>query len=115
MGWEIYPEGIYQVLKNYAKFKKPLFIMENGLADEGDRKRAKFITDHLKFVHEALNEGIDVRGYFHWSLMDNFEWAEGFSPKFGLYAVDRKTFRRSARPSAKVYGEICKNNEVRVD
>lgn len=113
MGWEIYPAGIYRVLKNYAKFKKPLFIMENGLADESDRQRAKFITDHLKYVYQAIGEGVDVRGYFYWSLLDNFEWSDGFAPKFGLYSVDRKTFARSPRPSAKVFSEICKNNEVR--
>ncbi|MDO8668659.1 MAG: glycoside hydrolase family 1 protein [bacterium] len=115
LGWEIYPAGILEVLKNYSKFKKPLFIMENGLADQSDLKRAKFITDHLKYVHEAISQGVDVRGYFYWSLIDNFEWAEGFKPKFGLYSVDRKIFKRQARPSAKVYAEICKNNEVRVN
>ena len=115
MGWEIYPVGIYQVLKNYHKFKKPLYIMENGLADAADKQRVKFIADHLKYVHQAIREGIDVKGYFHWSLMDNFEWALGFEPKFGLYAVDRKTLARTPRPSARVYGEICKNNQVRIE
>ena len=115
LGWEIYPAGILEVLKDYAKFKKPLFIMENGLADASDKKRAEFITEHLKYVHQALGEGVDVRGYFHWSLIDNFEWAEGFRGKFGLYSVNRKTFARVARPSAKIYSEICKNNEIKVD
>ncbi|KKS33420.1 MAG: Beta-glucosidase A [Parcubacteria group bacterium GW2011_GWC2_42_12] len=115
MGWEIYPAGIYQVLKNYAKFKKPLFIMENGLADQGDKKRVKFITGHLQYVHQAISEGVDARGYFYWSLIDNFEWAHGFKPKFGLYVVDRKTFARLPRPSARIYSEICKNNQVRVE
>ena len=115
MGWEIYPAGIYQVLKNYAKFEKPLFIMENGLADATDSRRAKFIVEHLKHVHRAAEDGIDVRGYFHWSLLDNFEWSEGFGPKFGLYSVDRKTFLRSPRPSARVYGEICQSNQVKVN
>ena len=115
MGWEIYPEGIYQVLKNYGKFNKPLFIMENGIADAGDGQRVEFIADHLKYVHQAINEGVDVRGYFYWSLLDNFEWADGWAPKFGLYKVDRQTFKRLARPSAKVYAQICKNNQVEVD
>ncbi|MDO8593231.1 MAG: glycoside hydrolase family 1 protein [bacterium] len=115
MGWEIFPQGIYKVLKNYKKFNKPLFVMENGLADAKDNKRAKFIIEHLKYVHQAIGEGGDVQGYFYWSLLDNFEWADGFAPKFGLYSVDHKTFKRSARPSAKVYAEICKNNAVEVD
>ena len=115
MGWEIYPAGIERVLKNYAKFKKPLFIMENGLADRTDGKRMKFITDHLRYVHQALKQGVQVRGYFYWSLLDNFEWDKGFGPKFGLFSVDRKTFKRTARPSAKLFGEICKNNRLKVD
>jgi len=115
MGWEIYPRGLEQVLKDYGKFKKPLFIMENGLADAADDRRADFIIEHLKYAHKAIKDGIDVRGYFYWSLLDNFEWAEGYWPKFGLYSVDRKTFKRTARPSAKVYAEICKNNEVMIN
>ncbi len=111
-GWEIYSEGIYHVLKNYIKYNKPMIILENGTADAEDNHRAKFISDHLKYVHQAIQEGADVQGYFYWSLLDNFEWAEGFWPKFGLYAVDRKTFKRTARPSARVYAEICKNNEL---
>ncbi|MFA6307001.1 MAG: glycoside hydrolase family 1 protein [Patescibacteria group bacterium] len=114
-GWEIYPEGIYIVLKNYKKYKKPIYILENGIADANDKLRVDFIKDHLFYIHQAIGEGVDVRGYFYWSLLDNFEWAEGYWPKFGLYAVDRKTFKRTARQSAKVYAEICKNNQVKVD
>ena len=111
-GWEICPEGIYHILKSYRKFNKPIIILENGTADQEDSHRADFIRDHLKYVHKAISEGVDVRGYFYWSLLDNFEWAEGFWPKFGLHSVDRKTFERTARPSAEVYAEICKNNEL---
>ncbi len=112
MGWEIYPKGIYYLLKALKKYNKPIYITENGLSDKKDDKRVKFITDHLKYVHKAIQEGVDVRGYFYWSLLDNFEWAEGFWPKFGLYKVDRKTFKRTAMSSAKVYAEICKNNRI---
>ena len=112
MGWEIYPKGLYKVLKYVAKFKKPIMIIENGLADEDDNQRADFIKEHLRYIHKAIDEGIDVIGYFHWSLLDNFEWAEGYGPKFGLYSVNRKTLARTARSSAKVYAQICKKNEV---
>jgi len=112
MGWEIYPEGIYHVLKYLKKFKKPIIIMENGLADENDVFRGAFIKEHLYWIFQALAEGIDVRGYFHWSLIDNFEWAAGYAPKFGLFAVDRKTLKRVPRPSAKVYEKICKENKL---
>jgi beta-glucosidase len=111
-GWEIYPEGIYNILKDLRRFNKPIYIMENGLADAADAKRSKFIINHLHYVHRAIEEGEDIRGYFHWSLMDNFEWAEGYTMKFGLYSVDRETFVRTPRPSAAVYAEICKNNGI---
>lgn len=113
-GWEIFPEGIYHVLKSYAKYQKPLYITENGIADQKDLQRADFIKDHLSYILQAINEGADVRGYFHWSLLDNFEWADGYAMKFGLYQVDRTTFERIARPSATVYGEICRQNGLRL-
>ncbi|MFH1522203.1 MAG: glycoside hydrolase family 1 protein [Patescibacteria group bacterium] len=115
MGWEIYPEGIYHVIKYLAKFNKPIYIMENGLADKNDIKRADFIINHLKYVHKAIKEGVDVRGYFYWSLLDNFEWAHGWEPKFGLYEMDRATLKRTARPSAGVYREICRSNLINVN
>ncbi len=112
MGWDIYPAGIYCAIKYLSKFKKPIFIMENGLADKKDNQRKYFIIEHLKYVHKAIEEGVDIRGYFYWSLLDNFEWDKGWAPKFGLYEVDRQTFKRTARPSVKVYADICKNNKI---
>jgi len=97
MGWEIYPEGIYYVLKDLKKYKKPVYILENGITDADDSKRAKFIEDHLRWIRKAMDEGIDVKGYFYWSLLDNFEWAFGFWPKFGLVEVDGKTMERKIR------------------
>ncbi len=117
MGWEIYPEGIYHVLKHLRKHNKPIYITENGLADAKDRKRTKFIIDHLKWVHKAIGEGVDVRGYFHWSLMDNYEWARegGFTPRFGLIEIDyNNNLKRIPRPSSKIYAEICKNNGLNI-
>ncbi len=107
LGWEIYPQGIYNVLKFLKQYNKPIIIIENGLADKEDKYREQFIKDHLFYVHKAMQEGADVRGYFHWSLLDNFEWAEGWEAKFGLFEVDRKTFERKARPSANAYAKIC--------
>jgi len=112
LGWEIYPAGIYAVLINLARFKKPIIITENGLADSQDRQRGQFIIEHLDNVHQAISAGADVRGYFHWSLLDNFEWNKGWAPKFGLYRLDRDTFWRTPRPSAKIYAEICRNNRL---
>ncbi|MDD5489564.1 MAG: glycoside hydrolase family 1 protein [Candidatus Moranbacteria bacterium] len=112
LDWGISPGGIYHVLKNLRKYDLPIFITENGLADAEDKKRAKFIKDHLYCVHKAISEGADVRGYFHWSLLDNFEWDKGFWPRFGLVEVDYKTMERKIRPSALEYAKICKNNHL---
>jgi len=110
IGWEIYPEGIYWVLKELEKYKLPIYITENGLSDAKDKLRKNFIRDHLIWVHRAIQEGIDVRGYFHWSLMDNFEWEKGFESRFGLVEIDYKTLERKPRPSAFYYARICKEN-----
>jgi len=114
MGYEIYPEGIYHVLKDLKKYNKPIYITENGLADAKDEKRAKFIIDHLKWVYKAIEDGVDVRGYFHWSLLDNFEWDKGFEPRFGLIEINYNNLQRIPRPSSKVYTEICKNNGINI-
>ncbi len=111
-GWEIYPRGIYKVLKELKKYNKPIFITENGVADRSDIHRTKFILEHLKEIHRAIQDGVDVRGYFHWSLLDNFEWKEGFKMRFGLIKVDFKNYQRRVRKSAKVFAEICKNNSL---
>lgn len=110
LGWEIYPEGIYYVLKSLKKYNKPIFITENGLADAKDEKRTDFIREHLTWVYKAIQEGADVRGYFYWSLLDNFEWDNGFWPRFGLFEVNYQTLERRRRPSADYYASICKNN-----
>lgn len=114
MGWEIYPEGIYHVLKELKKYQKPIYITENGLADSKDEKRAKFIKDHLRWAHRAIQEGVDLRGYLHWSLLDNFEWAHGFGPRFGLIEVDYQTMERHIRPSAWEYAKICRSNQLEI-
>jgi beta-glucosidase len=112
MGWEIYPRSIYEVLMKLKKYKKPIYITENGLADAKDEKRAGYIRDYLHQVWRAIYDGINVRGYFYWSLLDNFEWAEGFVPRFGLVEVDYKTMERKIRPSAYEYKKICENNSL---
>ncbi len=113
LGWEIFPKGLYNILISLRRYKKPIIVMENGLADSTDLKRQGFIADHLAAVRQALDKGADVRGYFHWSLLDNFEWAQGWAPKFGLFSIDHRTKKRLIKPSGKFYGEICKSGEVR--
>lgn len=112
LGWAIYPQGLYRILLDLRGLGLPIYITENGIADEGDDHRADFIADHLAAIWRALQEGADVRGYFYWSLLDNFEWARGFGPRFGLAAVDYGSMGRTVRPSAEVYARICKNNSL---
>ncbi len=103
------------MLNKLKKYHKPIYITENGLADRLDNKREKFIKQHLLFIHKAIAQGADVRGYLYWSLLDNFEWEKGFAPKFGLIAIDREDLlRRKIRPSALAYAKICKENVLEV-
>ncbi|MEK7618771.1 MAG: family 1 glycosylhydrolase [Patescibacteria group bacterium] len=106
-GWEIYPYGMYLSLVRVARHKNvPIIVTENGVADRFDTKRANALLDHLQWLVEARLAGVDVRGYYHWTLLDNFEWAAGTNQKFGLFEVDQVTRRRIERPSARLYASI---------
>jgi beta-glucosidase len=113
MGWLIYPHGLYSVLMDFKDFNLPIFITENGIAAEDDQRRIKFLIDYLKEVHHAIESGVKVRGYFYWSLLDNFEWDKSFGPKFGLVAVNLKTMQRLPKPSYYAYKEICEKNGIK--
>jgi beta-glucosidase/6-phospho-beta-glucosidase/beta-galactosidase len=101
---------MYYALRDLKKYQVPIYVTENGLADGEDRQRLWFIRETLKNVHRAISEGVDVRGYLHWSLMDNFEWDKGLWPRFGLIAIDYATQKRTARPSSVVYKKFCQDN-----
>lgn len=110
LGWYMEPEGIYPILlRTWSRFKKPIFITENGVADAHDQYRRWWIEETVIAMERALSEGVDLRGYFHWSLLDNFEWESGYWPKFGLVEVDREHgMKRTVRPSAKWFGDLIK-------
>ncbi len=113
LGWEIYPKGIYEILMEFKKrYRLPVLVTENGIATTDDNERIDFIKAHIKEMALAIKEGADILGYLHWSLLDNFEWARGFGPRFGLIEVDYKTQQRTVRPSARVYADIIKNNAI---
>jgi beta-glucosidase len=112
--WHLHPESIYYPLIELARYRVPLYVTENGLADEYDVHRAWFIQKTLEATHAAIKDGVDIRGYMHWSLLDNFEWALGYSPRFGLVHVNYETLERTPRPSAKVYEKICRTNSLTV-
>lgn len=109
LGWEVYPEGLYLLLKRLQRYRLPLMITENGICTENDHERVRFIQDHLEAVRRAVKEGVPVQGYFYWSLLDNFEWAHGFRPRFGIVGVDYTTQQRIVRPSAQILSDLCRN------
>jgi beta-galactosidase len=112
-GWEIYPEGLMDALKMMSKYGKPMLVTENGIADAEDKLRPNFIVEHLRELDRAINkERIDVRGYFHWALTDNYEWASGYKMKFGLYSIDFSTKARIPRKSSELFKHIIETKEV---
>lgn len=113
MGWEIYPHGIYRICKKYwAIYQKPIYITENGICDEKDLQRTQFIYDHLYEIKKLIDEGVPVERYYHWTLLDNFEWDEGLQRRFGLVEVDYETQKRTIRKSGSFFAEVSKRNEI---
>jgi len=112
LGWEIYPPGIREIMLRIKKYGLPVIITENGVCTDDDNLRWFYIREHLKELAGAIQNGVNLRGYFYWSLLDNFEWHEGFTPRFGLIEVDYKDFRRHIRESARKFAEVCGTNSI---
>lgn len=114
MGAYMEPEGLYPlILRAWVRFKKPIYVTENGVPDAADDYRRWWLEETIIAMERAISEGVDLRGYFHWSLLDNFEWAYGWWPKFGLVHVDREHgMKRTIRPSAKWFAEIIKQTRT---
>lgn len=113
LGWELCPSSLAEMARELTrKYRLPIYVTEHGLADADDSRRAWFLTESLKELHAAIEDGADVRGYLHWSLLDNFEWDKGFWPRFGLVAVDYATQEREVRDSARMFARICRENAV---
>ncbi|HUN22444.1 MAG TPA: family 1 glycosylhydrolase [Anaerolineales bacterium] len=108
----IHPQGLLRVIKWGAQLGLPMYITENGVEDSTDRIRPRFLAQHLRALWLACMQNYDVRGYFHWTLVDNFEWERGWTQRFGLYALDTATQTRTARPSAHMYAKICRENAL---
>ncbi len=107
-GWEIHPEGFDRVLSQAAEAGLPILVTENGIATENDAVRRSFLHEHALVLSHRRAAGIPVEGYFYWSLLDNFEWLEGFRPRFGLFEVDYATLARKRRPSADLFAQLGK-------
>jgi beta-glucosidase len=112
MGWEVHPAGLRLALRRVARLGLPIYITENGIATTDDRQRCRFLRAHLLAAARAIREGADLRGYFYWSLLDNFEWAEGYSMHFGLIGVDRQSLARRPRPSLAYLGAMARAGRV---
>ena len=107
------PEALQNAVEYvYAETKKPILVTENGLETENDVRRVWYIDAALAGLRQSIANGVPVLGYFHWSLLDNFEWTQGYKPKFGLVAVDRMTFKRTPKPSAVHLGSIARRNAI---
>ncbi len=107
---EAYPKGLRRAVERFAAFKKPIYILENGVPDRNDRIRPWLLQSVIEQMRALLEEGHDLRGYFHWTLTDNFEWNEGWHLRFGLIELDPETQARKPRPSAQLYSELIRRN-----
>jgi beta-glucosidase len=112
LGWEIHPRGLLSMLLDMSRYDVPLVVTENGLDDRDDTRRARFMYDHLRSVLEARRRGVDVRGYLHWSLLDNFEWLHAFGPRFGLYRVDYSTQARLPTRAVDLFQQVARNRRL---
>jgi beta-glucosidase len=115
IGWEVYPHGLRQMLEKFSRFGVPLLVTENGIATNNEMLRRDFLRQHLISLSEALESGINIIGYLYWSLIDNYEWALGTAPHFGLAAVDSITQERRARPCADEFRHVCQSNCLTID
>ncbi len=113
MGYEFWPRALEVAIRHAANIAQtPLYVTENGLGHDNDERRIAYVREALEGVGRCLADGIDLRGYFYWSLLDNFEWALGYGPKFGLHSVDRETFARTPKPSAAWFAGIARSNRL---
>jgi beta-glucosidase len=113
MGYEYWPQALEVSIRHAAEVTgSPVYVTENGIGTTDDTQRIRYVTDALAGVRRCLDDGVDVRGYFYWSLLDNFEWALGYMPRFGLVGVDRATQGRTVKPSAEWLGAIARANAL---
>lgn len=112
LGQEVWPEGLYRVLKHYARLGLPIVISENGIATTDDELRNEHLLGHVRALARARAEGVDVRGYFYWTLFDNYEWARGFTAHFGLAALEPGSLARKPRPAMEIFARIARSGRL---
>ncbi|MGA7901368.1 MAG: family 1 glycosylhydrolase, partial [Terrimicrobiaceae bacterium] len=108
-GWEIDPEGFYQSLTRvYNRYGKPIIVSENGIGTQSEQKKIRYFREHVNQMRRAMSDGVDVRGYFPWTLVDNYEWAEGYAANFGLTSLNRETKELIIEPTGVWFSKFIK-------
>ena len=115
MGWASHAPWMRSVLNEVRSLGKPVYVTENGISTADDTVRARYLVEILEQVHSAIGDGVDVRGYFHWTAFDNFEWARGYAQRFGLISVDRASLEREVKASGRLYARIAAANALALD
>ena len=114
--WEYAPSGLYEnIMRFWKKYKKPIYITENGICTADDTKRVSAIRDYMKALSQSISDGADVRAYYHWTAWDNFEWSLGPTYNFGLYSVDPVTMERKKKASADLFASIAFTGEIELN
>jgi len=106
------PDGMTMAIRWAQAYGKPMLILENGVEDTDDTLRPRYLLEHLHKIWRQVNENVQIKGYFHWSLVDNFEWERGWTQRFGLWGLNPDTQIRTRRPSVDLYAAICKENAI---
>lgn len=114
MGWEIHPRGLEKVLRYASKLKVPLIITENGIATRDCQEKIRYMRHHIDVLEKCIKTGMDVRGYFYWTLIDNYEWLEGLDARFGLYHVDFETLERTPTNAASYYSYLIRSRSAAI-
>jgi beta-glucosidase len=111
-GWAVHPAWMRQALLELKPYGKPVYVTESGIASRDDTQREEYLRDVVSEIWRAIQEGVDVQGYFHWTSIDNFEWAYGYSMRFGLIGLDRATQERTVKPSGRLFAKIARANAI---
>jgi beta-glucosidase len=115
MGWDVHPESFYEVLTRLGTMGQPILVTENGTSMQDDARRWSYLRRHIAAAGRAAQAGVNLIGYCYWSLLDNFEWADGYGPRFGIVGVNYDTQERIVRDSARKYAQVCESNRITID
>ena len=115
MGWDVHPDSFFEALRQVGAAGQPILVTENGTYMTDDRHRWSYLRRHIAAMGRAVRAGVNVIGYCCWSLLDNFEWADGYGPRFGIVEMEYETQERRPRESARRYAEVCRTNRIQLN